>query len=190
RYIIGLSIGTGKCRVCEVVVAQREVTGETPEPLLENIGHGRCAAGERIILSRRNAKPEERRLAADHPLDQPLFEQWCNILIKEQALLAQGAGAEHRLGVDTVGARNGVAHADETAEQAALVDVALEMGNPPSSLPAALLPISPGCSIKMRRKMTAVGREVLRLIGFAEEAVEFGPAGQPAGTGNLEPGQC
>src|SRR5438105_8102359 len=122
-------IRTGECLPGEIVVAQREITGEALEPLLENIGHRRRAGGERIILSRRNAETKERGLAADDPLDEPLFEQGHYVFVKEQPLLAHRPRPQHRLWIDAIDARNGVAHADEPAEQAALVDIALEMGD-------------------------------------------------------------
>ena len=76
----------------EIVVLQREVAGELFEPRLQHAGHRAVAGGDqRIILRRRNAEAEQRRLARQHQLHQPRVEHRRELLLEEAALAADVA---------------------------------------------------------------------------------------------------
>jgi hypothetical protein len=79
------------------------------------------AAGERAILRRRNAEPEQRSRVVKHPSHQPAPEQRRQRAGVDLALLLSGARLQHLARVGAEGASEQMDGSDEPAEQAEAV---------------------------------------------------------------------
>ncbi|OWK23684.1 hypothetical protein AJ87_32285 [Rhizobium yanglingense] len=129
-FVIG-GIPATKSLPGEIVFAHRKMAGELFEAMLQH----RCdrliggEAGKLVILLRRNAKTEKRALAPCNPAHHRLFEEGRNLLVEELALFADRAGLCHLFEIDAVQAGEQMGRADEAAEQAGLIEIAVEDGD-------------------------------------------------------------
>ena len=91
--------------------------------------------------------------------------------------------------VDAVEARHHMADADEAAEQAVPVERCGRRARSAGARPmqAAALPVGAALGVEMRRDHPAVGLDIGRVVGLAEEAIERLPCRQAAGCRELQP---
>src|SRR5690606_27479009 len=92
--------------------------------------------------------------------------------------------------VDAVEARGPVAGGDEQAEQAGVVEIAVESRDAPASAPAAFLPVAAGRRVEARGQEAVIGGRVRAVAGLAEEAEEVGLRRQVLYRRELQPVQC
>ncbi len=138
-----------------------------------------------VILLRRNAEAEERALAAGDPAHDRLFEERRDLLVEELALLADRAGFGHLAQFDAMQAGKKVGSADEAAEQARFVNVAVEDADAAAAELAAV-PVATGRLIETGGEMLVVSAAVRLLVRHRQEADKIGMAGKMLEGGKLQ----
>ena len=149
----------------------------------------RLVAGQRVELRRGNTKAEQRRRLVGKPAHEAVVEHRGQLFLEHAALFLQRRRGQDFRQVDAVKLRQKVRHADEVAEQPALVDALAEAADAAASGQVAAFPVATADIVEVRGHPFAIGRDVGAAVGIGEEAPEQRMAGQVAGRGELEPVQ-
>src|SRR5690606_25603536 len=124
----------------EVVFRQRKTAGELFEPRAQHRRHV-AAAGQRLILLRRDAETEQRGLLPRRPADEALVEQRRDGAVEEAPLVLQRACLQRAARVGAVEAGDAVAPADEVSKQAVAIEPAAEDGDALAARKGAAIPV-------------------------------------------------
>jgi hypothetical protein len=125
----------------EIVISHGKIAGEPFEAAAQDLRHA-LVARQRIELRRRNAQPEQRGGLVGQPAHEALVEDGGQFGLEHRALGFERGRGEDARKVDPVEPREQVRHADEIAQQPALVDPAREPADAPPPDQVAPFPIA------------------------------------------------
>ncbi len=169
----------------EIVLFDRKIAGQLFQAAAQHLRHA-LVPGQGIELRRGDAKTKQRGGLVGQPAHEALVEHRRQFALEHGALRLLRGGGQDLCQVDAIELGQQMRHADEIAEQPALVDA---LGKAADAAPAnqvASFPIAARRLIEHGRQMRAIGRDVGRAIRLGEKAVEGGMVGKALRRRQLE----
>src|SRR5579864_8880163 len=172
----------------EVVLVNREIAGETLDPLAQDRNRisGR---NQLVILRRRNAQGIERNRTLGEEANRLVVEQRRNMAFEQPALFGWRTRREDRFEFLAVQSGDRVEHADEAPKQAITIEIAREHVDASSAQGNMLLPMAPGDFVQTRAQKIVIGGAIGAVVGLTEEAEELLMRRQIPERRQFQPGQ-
>ena len=171
RRIDAFAVAASESLPGEIIVLQREIAGQFIQPRAQHVRH-LGVTGQCLELCRRNAEAEQRGGLIGQPADEALVENRREPRFEDAALLLDIPGLQQLLGIDAIEPGDQMGHADEPAEQPALVHPLGKASDAATPGKIAALPIGAAGLVQMRADEPFIRRDIVLAVRVGKEAAE------------------